>query len=98
VLRKVFYFFYLLEHEDHFSLTLAYLKRVRCVLLVKLDQGLLELKDFLVGQMNLCHHVLFLFFVSESLLTLAIGNCNLAVYIEAYLLILHGNGRVLGRG
>jgi hypothetical protein len=63
--QYVFDLLVLLEHENHFSLPLPDLERVSCVLLVKLDQGLLQLKNFLICQMNFFHDSLLLFFVFE---------------------------------
>ena len=67
--QDVFYLFYLLEDEDHLSLTLADLQGVCRILLVQLDQGLFKLQDLFVRKMDLSHHVLFFFLVKQAIST-----------------------------
>ena len=71
--EDVLYLFHLLENKDHLRFSLPNLERISRVLFVQLDQGLLELQNFLIRQMNLRHHVLLLLLVEEALLALAIA-------------------------
>ena len=71
--EDVLYLFHLLENKDHLRFSLPNLERISRVLFVQLDQGLLELQNFLIRQMNLRHHVLLLLLVEEALFALAIA-------------------------
>ena len=71
--QDVFYLFHLLENEDHFGLSFPDFEGVCSVLLVKFDQGLFELQNFFVGEMNFSHHVFFLLFIKLPFFTLTIA-------------------------
>ena len=79
----------LLEHEDHFGLSFADLERVSCILFVELNKGLLQLKDLFIRQVNLCHHILLLFFIEEALITLASAHISSLFTMHGRFLIDH---------
>ena len=75
----VLYLLDLLEKEHHLRLPLSNLESVCGVLLVKLNESLLKLQDFLVSDMDFSHHILLLLLVLGTLIAVAArtrANCR----------------------
>ena len=74
VIHNVIDLFNLLHQKHHLGLSLPDLQCIRSVLFIELNEGLLQLQNPLIGDMHLSHHILLLFFIGRSLITLtAIG-------------------------
>ena len=65
-LEEVFDFFEGFCLEEHFGFSFSDFQCVHCILFIQFNQGLLQLQNLVISEMDLCKHVLLMWFIFET--------------------------------
>jgi len=76
--------FDLFGHEESFRFSFSNFHRINCVLLVKLNQSLLKLNDFLIDNLYFILYFLFLDFISSPRFALALIIIYFGIFLGHY--------------